>query len=211
MVLFWFIVLLAVCPLLRLLFRRLKIELGYRALRRTAIIHAGLLALSILLLWLARYDIYIRGYASLSIAFVLMVLSGITLYLLMPHGKTPALTIVLSIFASAGLVMAFCITMMKITEYDIHVFYNSAEYRLERTSQGFMAPPRIPSLFVKHGLLETKYEADTDAILFRRDISSVEVKKLGDKRYQVIYVFADTTNSYSDLAPGSDRIEAIYE
>jgi hypothetical protein len=73
-----------------------------------------------------------------------------------------------------------------LADYKADLIYKDSKFRLERTGW-FMAPCRLPELFVKKGLLEQKYKYTTNYCLGRRDIDSVKIIEGSNDSIRVVF------------------------
>jgi hypothetical protein len=144
-------------------------------------------------MFLDNHHIYFRGYRSTSIIFILICLTGIILNLFYPSVKNLVAIIIISIQAIAltiCCIFAFFLTWEVVADYDDQLYYNDSKYRLEETSRGIMRSCGLPSLFVKNGIFEKKYELNkTDGwgICFvKKEVKSVVITELTHDSVSVI-------------------------
>ncbi len=97
------------------------------------------------------YYIYLKGYRSTSILFVLMSLIGI-IYWLIDRRKVTAniARFLVFLFSLISLSLASLLTLEIIGDYKNQLVYNDSNYRLEETGRAIMNPCTLPTLFVKH-------------------------------------------------------------
>ena len=155
------------------------------------------------------YYLYLKGYRSTSILFVLMSLIGI-IYWLVDRRKVTAniARFLVFLFSLISLSFASLLTFEIIGDYKNQLVYNDSNYRLEESGRAIMNPCTLPTLFVKHRFYEKKYlfEKESQDCLSKPQIKKVKIEILPDQRLLVTYVL-DTS---SELYRGINPVTAIY-
>lgn len=165
-------ILLIIIPGLYLLFlltRKIKWTFDERRSKMLRIFHFGVLALLILLGFLAKNNFFLRGYWTTKIIIWVFVITAITLFAFgyRPLQRkierfyygfffyAPLTLIPLSFIPFFGIAVLLTIYGFMIGDSS-DIKYTDSKYRLQDTYRGFLAHASLPDLFIKSGLLEHK-------------------------------------------------------
>jgi len=181
--------------LLFLLTRKTKWAFDARTSRTLRIFHFGILALLILLSFLAKNNIYLRGYWTTKIIIWIFLITAIILFAFghRPRQRkterlyygvffyTPLVLIPISFIPFFG--SAILLTIYGFTIGDSSAInYADSKYRLQHTYRGFLAPATAPDLFIKSGLLEHKEDPLT---IHYYGSDSIKINELGGNKIEI--------------------------
>lgn len=147
-----------------------------------------------------QYNIYIKGYRSTSILFVLMSVLGIIYWFVDRQRVSKNIfRVCLFGFCVVTISVSSLLTFELIGDYKNQLVYNDSRYRLEETGRWIMNPCTLPTLFVKYNFYEKEYIFPKSYCITKSQIKSVEVKSISTNKVSITYfltndIFEDTPN-----------------
>ncbi len=158
------------------------------------IIHLVPLLLLLISIVLYFYDLSFRGYDSTSIIFICTVGTGIPFFLLRKKEfLKPALNYILIGICAFSVPSFAAYTYYTLTTFKEDVYYEDDTCRLQQTINGIMGPKTFPSLFVKKGMIEKKYQPDEgeEPIVNDQSIRSIKIIKNHPDSIEIIIQHPD--------------------
>ena len=149
---------------------------------------------------------YLSGYRSHSIAFLAMTTLGFFYFLFREEEKEMKVPVILiRILLLVCVPMASFLAAEMSSDYKSNLYYRDTKYRLEDECRGFMCSCRLPTLFIKEGLLEKKYRLTTDtaqkkgySCFTKQDVDSILIQKQNSVVMVSFFLVPDSSRDISN-------------